>query len=110
MPLHQAVELDDLLGGLPVQHRECEGRESALFLGYFGDGGPCPGGVRYLEGGIESGFRHAETKERPARLLHVRREQRTVKATEVPLAFASINEGDCFVGVPAPDIDRKSVV
>mmetsp|Transcript_1398 Transcript_1398/g.2915 ORF Transcript_1398/g.2915 Transcript_1398/m.2915 type:complete len:386 (-) Transcript_1398:257-1414(-) len=95
---YKTVELDDLLGGAPVQYRECEGQESALFLSYFADGGPCPGGVRYLEGGIASGFRAAETRDaRAPRLLHVRREQRTVKAAEVPVALGSINEGDCFV-------------
>jgi hypothetical protein len=66
----------------PVQHRECEGQESALFLSYFSDTGVCPGGVRYLEGGIESGFRKAETQEYKPRLLHVRKELKTLKSTE----------------------------
>jgi advillin len=115
---YKAVELDDLLRGYvrrrphfkyyaslresmpmltparnaqaPVQHRECEGQESALFLSYFSDTGVRPGGrgvrvrlrVRYLQGGIESGFRKAETQEYKPRLLHVRKELKTLKSTE----------------------------
>jgi len=35
---YKTVELDTFLDDKPVQHRECEGHESDLFLSYFPEG------------------------------------------------------------------------
>jgi len=35
---YKTVELDTFLDDKPVQHRECEGHESDLFLSYFPKG------------------------------------------------------------------------
>jgi hypothetical protein len=48
---YKTVELDEGLGGGPVQYRECEGCESQAFLLLFAN----VGGVEYLPGGVESG-------------------------------------------------------
>lgn len=51
---YKTVELDDLLGDAPVQHREVQGMETEEFMNLFDK----YHGIRYLDGGIESGFRH----------------------------------------------------
>lgn len=89
---YKAVELDDSLGGGPVQYREVQGHESALFKSYFGQ----IGGIEYLPGGIESGFRKVITGVFPTRLLHLKG-SRTVIVKEVKLHGSSLNKGDVFV-------------
>lgn len=85
------VQLDDLLDGVPVQHREVEGSESDLFLGYF------KGGVRYLEGGVASGFKHVETNAAmPKRLFHIKG-SKNIRVRQVELAVSAMNKGDCFI-------------
>ncbi|NWZ46017.1 ADSV protein, partial [Haliaeetus albicilla] len=86
-----AVQMDDYLGGKPVQSREIQGNESTEFVGYF------KGGIKYKAGGVASGFNHVVTNDLSAqRLLHIKG-RRVVRATEVPLAWASFNKGDCFI-------------
>lgn len=94
---YKAVELDDMLGGEPVQYRECEGYESALFMSYWGPKGVCPGDIQYLDGGHESGFRKVKIEEYKPRLLWVRRQNKVMAVTEVGCSFANVNNGDCFI-------------
>jgi len=89
---YKTVELDDFLGGEPVQHREVMSHESRLFLSYYKD----TGGIRLLEGGVESGFNHVKPTEYKPRLLHLKG-RKNVRVTQVPFEAGSINEGDVFV-------------
>jgi len=87
---YKTVELDDYLGGAPVQYREVQGYESARFLSLF------PKGIRIQEGGIETGFHHVTAAEYRHRLLHIKGKKH-VRVHEVPLAVASLNSGDVFI-------------
>uniref|UniRef100_A0A8D2LXS4 Scinderin n=1 Tax=Varanus komodoensis TaxID=61221 RepID=A0A8D2LXS4_VARKO len=93
------VQMDDYLGGKPVQHRELQGYESTQFVGYFKDEKRCPknGITQKQAGGVASGFKHVITNDLNARrLLHVKG-RRVVRATEVPLSWDNFNKGDCFI-------------
>eukprot|EP00727_Mastigamoeba_balamuthi_P001762 m51a1_g11583 putative gelsolin-like protein 2-like (367) ;mRNA; r:55954-57821 len=87
---YKTVELDDFLGGAPIQHREVMNYESPLFLGYF------KSGIRILEGGIDSGFVHVGPTNYAPRLLQLKGKKH-VRLQEVPLALASVNSGDVFI-------------
>lgn len=87
---YKTVELDDYLGGGPVQHREVEGFESELFQSYF------PRGIRIMMGGIETGFNKVKPKEYKPRLLQVKGRKR-VRLVEVALDAKSVNSGDVFI-------------
>jgi len=87
---YKTVELDDYLGGGPVQHREVQGHESQLFQSYF------PHGMRIMEGGVESGFNKIKPKEYKPRLLQLKGRKR-VRLVEVPLDVKSVNSGDVFI-------------
>jgi len=89
---YKTVELDDALGGGPVQYRELQGSESQLFLSYFRH----TGGIEYLPGGIDSGFRKVERDVYETRLLHLKG-KRTVRVSEVALNKSSLNKGDVFI-------------
>ncbi|XP_032994354.1 advillin [Lacerta agilis] len=85
------TQLDDYLGGVPVQHREVQGHESELFKGYFKQG------LIYKKGGVASGLNHVETNvHNVKRLLHVKG-KRNVTAAEVEMSWDSFNVGDVFL-------------
>ncbi|KAI1724296.1 gelsolin repeat domain-containing protein [Ditylenchus destructor] len=88
----KTVELDDSLSGLPVQYREVQDHESALFLSYFKDG------IIYLQGGNKSGFNHVldpYEKFKP-RLFHCKG-KRNVRCRQVNCVKESLNLGDVFI-------------
>ncbi|XP_025829940.1 gelsolin, cytoplasmic [Agrilus planipennis] len=84
------VQLDEQLGGAPVQHREVQDHESQLFLSYFKNG------VRYLAGGVNSGFTHVDPNAFEKRLFHVKG-KRNIKVRQVDATIASMNTGDCYI-------------
>ncbi|KAG8372323.1 hypothetical protein BUALT_Bualt12G0054200 [Buddleja alternifolia] len=81
----KTVELDAALGGRAVQYREVQGHETAKFLSYFK---PC---IIPQQGGVASGFKHAEAEEHQTRLY-------------VPFARSSLNHDDIFI------LDTKSKI
>jgi len=87
---YKTVELDDFLGGAPVQHRETEGNESQRFRSYF------PNGIRLLQGGIESGFTHVTHTFTP-RLYSVKGKRRTVVRQMQKVSWNHMNSGDAFI-------------
>jgi len=86
----KAVELDNLFGGLPIQHRETQGHESAQFKKYFEPG------MVIKKGGMESGLQKAETNAHDPKLFKVAGGMRPV-LTEVDISWSSMNHGDVFV-------------
>jgi len=87
---YKTVELDDLLGDLPVQFREVQGSESETFLKLFNPG------MKIMQGGVDSGFKHVKPEEYKPRLMHIKG-KKIVRVQEVALALSSLNEGDVFV-------------
>uniref|UniRef100_A0AAY5KCW2 Gelsolin n=1 Tax=Esox lucius TaxID=8010 RepID=A0AAY5KCW2_ESOLU len=85
------VQMDDYLGGKPIQYREVQGFESKAFLGYF------KAGLKYMKGGVASGFKHVVTNEVVMQRVLQVKGRRVVRATEVPVSWDSFNQGDCFI-------------
>ncbi|GMR48458.1 hypothetical protein PMAYCL1PPCAC_18653, partial [Pristionchus mayeri] len=88
----KAVEIDQSLGGFPVQYREVQGHESPLFLSYFKKN------FRYLTGGHDSGFKAVEHifKDFQPKLYRCKG-KRNVRSTEVRISLLSLNLGDVFI-------------
>lgn len=86
----KTVELDAILGGRAVQHRELQGHESDKFLSYFK---PC---IIPLEGGVASGFKKLEEEEFETR-LYICKGKRVVRLKQVPFSRSSLNHDDVFI-------------
>jgi len=87
---YKTVELDDFLGGVPVQYREVQGSESETFLALFDK-------IVILHGGVDSGFKHVEAEKYRPRLLHIKGTIKRTVVREVPLTNKSLNSGDVFI-------------
>jgi gelsolin len=88
---YKMVECDEALQGRAVQHREVQGRESVLFLSYFGPE------IKYLEGGFASGFLHVEASKDQPHLYRVKKTEKGMALTQFPLKKSSLNTGDSFI-------------
>lgn len=86
----KTVELDAVLGGRAVQHRELQGHESDKFLSYFK---PC---IIPLEGGVASGFKKPEEDKFETR-LYICKGKRVVRLKQVPFVRSSLNHDDVFI-------------
>ncbi|XP_042370879.1 gelsolin-like [Plectropomus leopardus] len=85
------IQMDDFLEGAPIQYREVQDHESSTFSGYFKTG------LKYMKGGVASGFKHVVTNDvQVQRLLQVKG-RRVVRATEVTVSWDSFNQGDSFI-------------
>jgi len=87
---YKTVELDDKLGGKPVQHREVQDHESELFVHCF------PKHLHILSGGVDSGFNHVEPEKFQGRLLQIKG-RRKVRVKQVDRTYQSLNSGDVFI-------------
>lgn len=88
---YKTVELDTFLDDKPVQHREVQGHESALFKTYFSS-------FTLLKGGADTGFRRVLPETYQPRLLHVKKEGRNkICCTEVSLKKGNLTSGDVFI-------------
>lgn len=87
----KAIELDDRFGGEPTQHREVQYHESDAFHKVFEP----HGGVRYMAGGIDSGF--TSIKFDTNTLLYQIKGRRNPVLQQVPATGTSLNQGDVFI-------------
>lgn len=93
---YKMVECDDFLGGAPIQHRETQGHESAMFQSYFSYD------LVYWEGGVDSGFNHVEPTEEKPHLFRIKGNEKGLSLTQMEMKKESLNEGDSFVLVANP--------
>jgi hypothetical protein len=87
---YKTVELDDLLGDLPVQFREVQGSESEEFLSLFQPA------VKIMDGGVESGFKKVKPEDYKPRLMHIKG-KKFVRVSQVGLSPDVLNHGDVFI-------------
>jgi len=87
---YKTVELDDLLGDLPVQYREVNGNESQKFLDLWEK-------IHILDGGVSSGFNKVKPEEYQPKLLHITGHKKHVQVYQVPIKLSSLTSHDSFI-------------
>jgi len=87
---YKTVELDTFLEDKPIQHREVQGHESALFKKYFDT-------ITLLKGGADTGFRRVLPESYQPRLFHVKKEGRKISCTEISLKKGNLKSEDVFI-------------
>ncbi|KAF6034166.1 hypothetical protein EB796_007528 [Bugula neritina] len=87
---YKTVELDTYHNDGPVQHREVQAHESSLFKSYFDK-------LVYMDGGVDSGFRHVEPTKYEPRLFLVKKSGRKIQIKQIPMRRKNINSGDVFI-------------
>lgn len=87
---YKTVELDDFLGGEPVEYREVEGNETENFLKLF------QGSIIVMEGGVDTGLTRVSAEKRQPVLYHIKGKPHPM-VKQVPLSGNSLNDGDVFV-------------
>jgi len=88
---YKTVELDTFLDDKPIQHREVQGHETALFKGYFGT-------FTILKGGAETGFRRVLPEAYVPRLFHVQKQSnKKITCTQVSMKKGNLKSGDVFI-------------
>jgi len=98
---YKSVELDEHLGGAPIQHREVQGQESKRFSAYFKTG------VRYLTGGIKTGLSHY-VEDMSVKLFAVKGKRKPIVRQCVSVTWSEMNRGDSFV-LDVPEV-RKVLI
>ena len=76
---YKTVELDDFFGGEPKQVREEMGKESPAFAALFSSS------LKYLDGGVESGFKHVVPEGHDTKLYQVRKVKGKTSVMQVPV-------------------------
>ena len=95
---YKSVELDEHLGGSPIQHREVQAQESKRFIAYFKNG------VRYLKGGVKSGLSHYVEDKSP-KLFQVKGKRKPLVRQTSLIHWREMNHGDSYVlDVPEEEV------
>jgi len=86
----KSVELDEHLGGPPIEHREVQGQESKRFQAYFKKG------LRYLSGGAKTGLNHY-VEDMSEKLFHVKGKRKPIVRQMNTISWGEMNKGDSYV-------------